>query len=172
MICTACYSAVSAGLREFALLSRIYMICIARYLSRLIVCQNWGQRTFALVHAFTWHTAMLLHAANLFTIHRVSFYMGTVLPKVWPVRKIQSEYGASNYMAWKVKSGQGEGNPATPYPKLGHPLAPKNTCDFYKSDDVSRMMGRKTSCKASWTTCICPEKTIQGQISKGNHWVL
>ena len=46
-----------------------------------------------------------------------------------------------------MKSGQGEGNPATPYPKLGHPLAPKNTCDFYKSDDVSRMMGGKLHVK-------------------------
>ena len=94
--------------------------------------------------------------------------------------EVQSEYGASNYI---VKSCQGEGNPATPYPKLGHPLAPKNTCDFYESDDVSRMMGGKLHVKQaeqhvydqrrlilSKTDRSIP--TIQGQISKGNHWVL
>ena len=71
----------------------------------------------------------------------------TILPKSWPVRKIQSEFGTSNYMARKAKDLVKEkGVLATPNPKLGHLLAPK-TADlvrgFYESDDVSRIMPGK-----------------------------
>ena len=71
----------------------------------------------------------------------------TVLPKSWPVRKIQSEFGASNYMARKAKELVKEkGILATPNPKSGHPIA-SEAADlvrgFYESDDVSRMMPGK-----------------------------
>ena len=71
----------------------------------------------------------------------------TVLPKSWPVRKIQSEFGASNYMVRKAKELVKEkGILATPNPKSGHPLA-SEAADlvrgFYESDDVSRMMPGK-----------------------------
>ena len=72
----------------------------------------------------------------------------TVLPKSWSVRKLQSEFGTSNYMARKLKDLVKEkGILATPNPKSGHSLAPKTVdlvCNFYETDDVSRMMsGRK-----------------------------
>ena len=71
----------------------------------------------------------------------------TILPKSWPIRKIQSEFGAANYMAQKAKDLVREkGVFATPNPKLGHLIAPK-TADlvrgFYESDDVSRIMPGK-----------------------------
>ena len=50
--------------------------------------------------------------------------------QIRPIRKIQSEFGATNYMAWKAKDLVREkGVFATPNPKLGHPIAPK-TADF------------------------------------------
>ena len=71
----------------------------------------------------------------------------TILPKSWPIRKIQSEFGATNYMAQKAKDLVKEkGILATPNPKLGHPLVPKTAdlvCGFYESDDVSRIMPGK-----------------------------
>ena len=71
----------------------------------------------------------------------------SILPKSWPVREIQSEFGASNYMTLKAKDLVKEKRVlATPNLKLGSPLAPK-TADlvygFYESDDVSRMMPGK-----------------------------
>ena len=71
----------------------------------------------------------------------------TILPKSWPIRKIQSEFGTTNYMARKAKDLVREkGVFATPNPNLGHPIAPK-TADlvrgFYESDDVSRIMPGK-----------------------------
>ena len=45
----------------------------------------------------------------------------TILLKGWPVRKIQSEFGTSNYMTRKAKDLVKEkGVLATPNPKLGH----------------------------------------------------
>ena len=71
----------------------------------------------------------------------------TVLPKSWSVRKIQSEFGASNYMARKAKQLVREkGILATPNPKSGHPLSPETTdlvTAFYESDEVSRIMPGK-----------------------------
>ncbi len=71
----------------------------------------------------------------------------TVLPKSWTVKKIESEFGVSNYVARKTKNLVRErGILATPNPKLGHPLAPKTAalvCSFYDSDEVSRMMPGK-----------------------------
>ena len=72
----------------------------------------------------------------------------TVLPKSWSVRKVQSEFGAPNYMARKAKQlVKQKGVLSTPNPRTGHGLAVE-TLDvvrrFYKSDAVSRVMpGRK-----------------------------
>ena len=71
----------------------------------------------------------------------------TILPKSWPIRKIQNEFGTTNYMARKAKDLVREkGVFATPNPNLGHPIAPKTAdlvCVFYESDDVSRIMPGK-----------------------------
>ena len=68
----------------------------------------------------------------------------TILPQSWSVRRIQSEFGTSNYMARKAKNLVREkGVLATPNPKLGHPLAPKTTDlvrGFYESDNISGVM--------------------------------
>ena len=72
----------------------------------------------------------------------------TVLPKSWSVRKVQSEFGAPNYMARKAKQlVKQKGVLSTPNPRTGHGLAVE-TLDvvrrFYESDEVSRVMpGRK-----------------------------
>ena len=68
----------------------------------------------------------------------------TVLPKSWTIRKVQEEFGASNYMVRKAKELMKEkGVLSTPNPKPGHTL-PAETIDlvqsFYESDEVSRMM--------------------------------
>ena len=67
--------------------------------------------------------------------------------KLKPVRKIQSEFCASNYMARKVKDLVREnGILATPNPKPGHLLASEVVdlvSGFYSYDDVSRMMPGK-----------------------------
>ena len=68
----------------------------------------------------------------------------TVLPKSWTIRKVQEEFGASNYMVRKAKELVKEkGILSTPNPKPGHAL-PAETTDlvqsFYECDEVSRMM--------------------------------
>ena len=68
----------------------------------------------------------------------------TVLPKSWAIRKVQEEFGASNYMVRKAKELVKEkGILSTPNPKPGH-ILPTETIDlvrsFYESDEVSRMM--------------------------------
>jgi hypothetical protein len=74
----------------------------------------------------------------------------SVLPKSWPLGRIENEFGVSNYMARKVKELVREkGIFATPNARLGKTL-PKSTADlvraFYVSDDVSRPMpGMKDS---------------------------
>ena len=71
----------------------------------------------------------------------------TVLPCSWSIRKIQAEFGVSNYMARKAKELVAEkGILSTPNPKPGHSL-PSETIDlvtnFYESDNVSRIMPGK-----------------------------
>ena len=68
----------------------------------------------------------------------------TVLPKSWTIKKVQEEFGASNYMVHKAKELVKEkGILSTPNPKPGHDL-PAETIDlvqsFYECDEVSRMM--------------------------------
>ena len=71
----------------------------------------------------------------------------TVLPQSWSVKKIEKEFGVSNYTARKSKELVKEkGILSTPNPKPGSSL-PQETTDlviqFYESDDVSRVMPGK-----------------------------
>ena len=71
----------------------------------------------------------------------------TVLPQSWTIRKIQEEFGVSNYMARKSKELVKEkGILSTPNQKSGHTLSVEVTDlvqSFYESDDISRMMPGK-----------------------------
>ena len=71
----------------------------------------------------------------------------TLLPQSWSVKKIEKEFGVSNYMARKSKELVKEkGILSTPNPKPGSSL-PQETTDlvtqFYESDDISRVMPGK-----------------------------
>jgi hypothetical protein len=71
----------------------------------------------------------------------------TVLPHSWSCKRIEDEFGVSNYMARTVKKLVAEkGILSTPNPKPGKTLC-ENTADliksFYNSDDISRMMPGK-----------------------------
>ena len=71
----------------------------------------------------------------------------TVLPKSWPLAKVEREFGVSKYTAMKAKDLVREkGILATPDSKPGHTLAPKTAelvLAFYNSDEVSRIMPGK-----------------------------
>lgn len=75
----------------------------------------------------------------------------TILPQSWALKRIQSEFQTSNYMARKSKQLVKEkGILSTPDPKPG-PSLPCSTVDcvrsFYESDDISRVMpGRRILC--------------------------
>ena len=67
-----------------------------------------------------------------------------VLPKNWTIRKVQEEFGASNYTVRKAKEIVKEKEILfTPNPKPGHTL-PAETINlvqsFYESNEVNRMM--------------------------------
>ena len=71
----------------------------------------------------------------------------TVLPKSWSIKRIEDEFGTSNFMARKAKQLVKEkGILATPDPKPGPNLS-QTAIDlvgsFYESDDISRMMPGK-----------------------------
>ena len=71
----------------------------------------------------------------------------TVLLKSWSLKKIQQEFGVSNYMARKSKDlVKKKGVLSLPGPKLGPSLLPE-TVDivhaFYEHDDISRVMPGK-----------------------------
>ena len=72
-----------------------------------------------------------------------------ILPKSWPIRKLQEEFNTSNFMARKAKQlVKQKGILSTPYPKHGHTLSQTTVdlvCTFYESEDVllSRMMPSK-----------------------------
>ena len=68
----------------------------------------------------------------------------TVLPKSWSIRRVQEEFGVSDFMARKAKLLVREkGVLSTPNPIPGHSL-PQKTVQlvrgFYESDETSRMM--------------------------------
>lgn len=68
----------------------------------------------------------------------------TVLPKSWSIRRVQKEFGVSDFMARKAKQLITEkGVLSTPNPIPGHSL-PQKTVElvsgFYESDEASRMM--------------------------------
>ena len=71
----------------------------------------------------------------------------TIVPKSWSLRKIESEFGASNFMARKAK--QLVRIFSTPNPKPGRSL-PQTSIDvvvhFYESDENSRVMPGKKDC--------------------------
>ena len=71
----------------------------------------------------------------------------TVLPKSWSIRKIQLEFGTSNFMARKAKElVKKKGILSSPDPKPARTL-PQPTVDlvtsFYESDEISRIMPGK-----------------------------
>jgi transposase len=74
----------------------------------------------------------------------------TVLPKSWSIKKIQDEFGVSNYMARAVKKLVKEnGILSTPNPKPGKTLnenVVELVKDFSNSDDVNRIMPGKKDC--------------------------
>ena len=74
----------------------------------------------------------------------------TIVPKSWSLRKIESEFGASNFMAREAKQLVREkGIFSTPNPKPGRSL-PQTSIDvvvhFYESDENSRVMPGKKDC--------------------------
>ena len=78
----------------------------------------------------------------------------TVLPKSWSIRRIQKEFGVSNFIARKAKQLVDEkGILSTPDPKPGDTL-PQCTVDlvsgFYESDETSRIMPGKKDFVSVW----------------------
>ena len=71
----------------------------------------------------------------------------TILPKSWSLKKIQQEFGVSNYMTRKSKELVKEkGVLSLPGPKPGPSLPQEtvdNVCAFYESDEISRIMPGK-----------------------------
>ena len=72
----------------------------------------------------------------------------TVLPKNWSIKKIQDKFQVTSYMAQQSKMlVKDKGILSIPDPKRGPSLPPqtvKLVCQFYQSDEVSRVMpGRK-----------------------------
>lgn len=71
----------------------------------------------------------------------------TLLPQSWSLKKIEEEFGVSNYMARKVKDLVKEkGILSTPNPKPGKMITnviAQLVVNFYSEDDVSRMMPGK-----------------------------
>ena len=71
----------------------------------------------------------------------------TVLPKSWSVKKVQQEFGVSEYLARQSKKLVEErGILSLPGPSRGPSLPPETAvvvCSFYESDDISRVMPGK-----------------------------
>ena len=74
----------------------------------------------------------------------------TIVPKSWSLKKIESEFGASNFMARRAKQIVREkGILSTPNPKPGRSLPQASieaVIHFYESDENSRMMPGKKDC--------------------------
>ena len=71
----------------------------------------------------------------------------TVLPKSWTVKKIQQEFGVSEYLAQQSKKLVEErGILSLPGPSRRPSLSPETfttVCNFYESDEISRVMPGK-----------------------------
>ncbi|CAM1301229.1 Uncharacterised protein r2_g1101 [Pycnogonum litorale] len=71
----------------------------------------------------------------------------TILPKSWSRSKIKAEFGISDYIARQSKRLVSEkGILASPNPRCGKSLSEsivQKVVEFYKSEDVSRMPGKK-----------------------------
>ena len=72
----------------------------------------------------------------------------TELPKSWSVKKMQQEFGVSEYLAQQSKKLVEErGILSLPGPLRGPSLPSVDTvCAFYESDDISRIMPGKKDC--------------------------
>ena len=74
----------------------------------------------------------------------------TVLPKSWSMRRIQAEFGASDYMVRRARElVKQKGILSTRNLKPGHSIAAEtceSVCRLYESDEVSRIMPRKKDC--------------------------
>ena len=68
----------------------------------------------------------------------------TLLPMSWTIKRIEIEFGTTNYMARKAKKLVKEkGIMSTPNPKPGHSIEQSKidtVIGFYESDNCSRMM--------------------------------
>ena len=73
--------------------------------------------------------------------------MLTVLPKSWSVKKVQQEFGVSEYLARQSKKLVEErGILSLPGPSRGPSLPPEAVvvvCSFYESNDISHVMPGK-----------------------------
>lgn len=92
----------------------------------------------------------------------------TVLPKSWSIRRIQTEFGASNFTVRRAKALVAtNGILTTPNPKPGRSL-PQTTQDlvvnFYENDENSRMMPGKKDCVSV--------RTSQGRVTMQKRLVL
>ena len=67
----------------------------------------------------------------------------TVLPKSWSVKKVQQEFGVSEYLAWQSKKlVEKRGILSLPGPSH-RPSLPPETVVVYESDDISHVMPGK-----------------------------
>ena len=70
----------------------------------------------------------------------------TVLPQSWSIRKIEKEFGVSNFMTRTAKKLVREnGILSTPNPRPSHSIAQTKidlVVSFYESDESSRLMAR------------------------------
>lgn len=84
---------------------------------------------------------------NSTTDKSVRMQILTTLPKSWTLKKIETEFGVSNFTARKAKKLLSEkGVMSSPDPKPGRSLDPSTTAlvtQFYESDDISRQMPGK-----------------------------
>ena len=76
----------------------------------------------------------------------------TVLPSSWSIKKIQDEFGVTNFMARAAKKlAKEKGVLSTPNPKPGRSIPEiivNQVKRFYESDDISRQMPGKKDCIA------------------------
>ena len=92
----------------------------------------------------------------------------TVLPQSWSIRKIETEFGASNFMVRKAKALVAQsGILTTPNPKPGRSLTQitqQLVVNFYESDENSRLMPGKKDCVSV--------QTPQGRVTMQKRLVL
>ena len=73
----------------------------------------------------------------------------TTLPDSWSIKKVECEFGASNFMVRKAKQLVKKGIMSTPNPKPGRTLSQRSVdlvTTFYENDENSRLMPGKKDC--------------------------